>query len=96
MPDLQEFYDLNADDGFVIIGVNIGESLDRVLGFSELINISFPIWFDPHEQTLRVMMNTIAMPSSFVLDRSGAVRIAWSGLTCLSALNSTVTPIIEK
>ena len=95
MPDLQEYYDLHADDGFVIIGVNIGESVDRVLEFSEAFDISFPLWLDQNEETLRAM-NTTAMPSSYVIDRSGTVRLAWSGLTCLSALESTVTPIIEE
>ena len=95
MPDLQKFYELRSDEGFIIIGVNIGESLDRGLKFSELLNISFPIWLDPDEMTLR-MMNKTAMPSSFVLERSGKVRLAWSGLSCLSALDSTVTPIIEE
>ena len=46
MPDLQEYFDLHADDGFVIIGVNIGEGLDRVLEFSEAFDISFPLWLD--------------------------------------------------
>ena len=94
MPDLQEYFDLHADDGFVIIVVNIGEGLDRVLEFSEAFDISFPLWLDKNEKTLRAM-NTTAMPSSYVIDRSGTVRLAWSGLTCLSALESTVTPIIE-
>jgi len=95
MPDLQAFYDLHADDGFVVIGVNIGESREKVLEFSEAFDISFPLWLDQDEETLRAM-NTTAMPSSYVLDRSGTVRLAWSGLTCLSALESAVTPIIEE
>lgn len=95
MPDLQEYYDLHADDGFVLIGVNIGESVDRVLLFSEALDISFPLWLDQNEETMRAM-NTTAMPSSYVLDRSGTIRLAWSGLTCLSTLESAVTPIIDE
>jgi hypothetical protein len=69
--------------------------VERVLEFSEAFNISIPLWLDQNEETLRVM-NTTAMPSSYVLERSGIVRLAWSGSICLSALESAVTPIIEE
>ena len=93
MPDLQKYYDRHQDQAFTLIGVNIGEQPGAVSAFVDQTGVSFPIWMDPREQTLRAL-NTISLPTSIVIDPQGMVRLAWSGATCLSTLESTVTALI--
>jgi peroxiredoxin len=95
MPDLQTFYDKYHDMGFTLIGINIGESREQVLAFALEHDLTFPMWLDPTELTLRAF-NTISLPYSAVIDREGIVRYAWSGATCLRELESTVTPLIMQ
>ncbi|MGD8620465.1 MAG: hypothetical protein PVH60_00830, partial [Anaerolineales bacterium] len=57
--------------------------------------ISFPVWLDPDEQTLRAL-NTISLPYSILIDNHGEVQLAWSGATCVEALESAVTPILRQ
>jgi peroxiredoxin len=93
MPDLQDYFERHRDQAFTLIGVNIGEQPEAVSSFVEQAGVSFPIWMDPGEQTLRAL-NTISLPTSIVIDPQGVVRLAWSGATCLSTLESTVTALI--
>jgi peroxiredoxin len=95
MPDLQTFYDNYQDQGFTLIGVNIGESQEQVLGYALENELTFPLWLDPDEASLRTL-NTISLPYSIVIDREGTVRYAWSGATCISALENTISPLIVQ
>jgi thiol-disulfide isomerase/thioredoxin len=95
LPDLEAFYQEHRDEDFVLIGVNIGESLNVVERFIEQNPLSYPILLDPDEQTLRAL-NTIALPYTIVIDQAGNVRLAWSGATCLENLETNVTPILRQ
>ncbi|MGD8632546.1 MAG: TlpA disulfide reductase family protein [Anaerolineales bacterium] len=95
LPDLEAYYKQHKDEGFTIIGVNIGEPVSVVEKFLASNAISYPIWLDPHEQTLR-SLNTISLPYSILVDQDGHVRLAWSGATCLEKLEAAVTPILRQ
>jgi peroxiredoxin len=93
MPDLQAFFERYKDKGFSLIGINIGETREQVLNFGIEYELSFPLWLDPDEKSLRAL-NTISLPYSIVMDRTGVVRYAWSGATCEEALERVVAPLI--
>lgn len=93
MPDLQDYFERHRDQAFTLIGVNIGEAPGAVSAFIDQTGVTFPIWMDPGEQTLRAL-NTVSLPTSIVIDTQGVVRLAWSGATCLSTLESTVSALI--
>jgi peroxiredoxin len=93
MPDLEAFHQTYQDQGLRLVGINIGERLEQVQDFVQSHQISFPIWLDPDESSLRAF-NTISLPSTFVIDQSGQVRLIWSGMTCFDQLESNVTPLL--
>ncbi|MGD2162296.1 MAG: TlpA disulfide reductase family protein [Anaerolineales bacterium] len=95
LPDLEAYYQEHRDEDLVLIGVNIGESASVVQKFLQENPISFPVWLDPDEQTLRAL-NTISLPYSILIDNHGEVQLAWSGATCVEALESAVTPILRQ
>lgn len=95
IPDLNEYFRRHSIEEFTLIGVNIGEGRAVVNRFLEETRIEFPVWLDPHEQTLRAL-NTISLPYSIVIDREGEVQLAWSGATCLESLETAVTPLLRK
>ena len=94
MPDLQQFFERHQSEGFTILAVNIGETAEVVSEFQESQSLTFPVWLDPTEVTLRAL-NTISLPYSVVIDRSGQVQLAWSGATCLATLESEVAPLFQ-
>jgi peroxiredoxin len=95
LPDLETFYRQHRHENFVLIGVNIGESANTVQEFIQDYPLSFPVWLDPEEKTLRAL-NTIALPYSILVDRNGEVQMAWSGATCIENLEAAVTPILRQ
>jgi cytochrome c biogenesis protein CcmG/thiol:disulfide interchange protein DsbE len=78
MPTLNTFYEKYKDDGFVLIGVNQEESRDIVAPFVEDFGLSFPIWLD-EKPLAQEAFKTVNLPSSYVIDRDGRVRLMWIG-----------------
>jgi len=93
MPVLESFYKANEELGFLVIGVNDGESMPLVKKFTIDYDLSFPIWLDPSFKTERAF-GTINLPSSYVVDRQGVVRLSWVGAVKYDVLDEYVTPII--
>jgi peroxiredoxin len=95
MPDLQAFYEKYKDDGFVIIGINDGEPADLVEPFVSEYGLTFPVWLD--EQYLSEQaFNTINLPSSYVIDRTGTVRLMWIGAISPRILEQHVPKVIKE
>ena len=95
LPVLEQFYEDHVDEGFVIIGIDFGESADVVDAFIKTTNLTYPIWVDEASEAGRAF-NSYSLPASFVIDRDGTVRLAWTGAISQSMLEKHVTPVIEE
>ena len=96
MPNLQRFYLRNQSEGFVVIAIEDGDPAADVISFVEDLGLTFPVWLDPtHEATGRAF-RTINLPSSYVIDRAGQVRLAWLGAISEENLEKYVAPIIKE
>jgi thiol-disulfide isomerase/thioredoxin len=93
MPTLEAFYEDHAKDGFVIIGLNDGDSLLDVRDFLAEYQLTFPIWLDP-QYSSETLFKTSNLPSSYVIDRKGQVRLQWVGAINRELLDKYVLPII--
>lgn len=78
MPTLETFYEKYKNDGFVLLSIDQEETLDVVRPFVEEYGLTFPVWLDENYQAQRVF-NTMNLPSSYVIDREGIVRLMWIG-----------------
>ncbi|HXG24909.1 MAG TPA: TlpA disulfide reductase family protein [Chthonomonadales bacterium] len=96
MPILQAFYKKHARDGFVIIAVNDGDPEADVLQFVEDYELTFPVWLDPTYIATERAFKTLNLPSSFVIDRNGTVRLMWVGGISRRMLEKHVTPLIME
>lgn len=96
MPTLQAFHDKYADSGFTVIAINDGDPAPDVVQFAKDYQLTFPVWLDPTYIATEDAFKTMNLPSSFVIDRSGTVRLYWVGEIKTSALERYVTPIIKE
>jgi len=96
MPALQAFYNKYADKGFVIIAINDGEPAPDVKQFVQDYQLTFPVWLDPTSIATQQAFKTINLPSSFVIDREGTIRLMWVGGVNRRTLEQHVTPIIME
>ena len=95
MPTLKKFHDAHTAEGFTIIAVEAGDGKDEVLQFANSLGLTFPIWLDPEGAALNAFNNG-NLPNSYVIDRSGTVRYAWTGEISLAMLEKYVTPLIAE
>lgn len=95
MPTLEAFYEKYKNDGFVIVGINDGETRDLVEPFVSEHNLTFPIWLDEHYASEKAF-NTANLPSSYVIDRQGTVRLMWIGAISARVLEKYVPDVIKE
>ncbi len=95
MPTLQAFYSDHAGDGFTIVAVEAGDAQADVLPFVQRYGLTFPVWLDPGNAALKAFRNG-SLPNSYVIDRDGTVRYAWTGPINRSMLEKYVTPLITQ
>jgi len=95
MPTLQAYFSEHRDEGFVLLAVEAGDPVPEVTEFVESYQLTFPILLDPSNLALRAFRND-SLPSSYVIDRQGTVRLAWTGPISLEMLERYVTPLVEE
>jgi thiol-disulfide isomerase/thioredoxin len=96
MPTLQTFHDKYNSQGFVVIAINDGDPTPDVIQFVKDYKLSFPVWLDPTYIATEKAFKTLNLPSSFVIDRAGTVRLEWVGEINNQMLEKYVTPIIKE
>jgi hypothetical protein len=57
--------------------------------------MTYPIWFDLKSAATNAFHNG-GLPSSYVIDRKGTVRLAWVGEISHEMLEKYVTPLIME
>jgi thiol-disulfide isomerase/thioredoxin len=95
MPALQAFYEDHKADGFVLVAINQEEPRELVEPFVKEFGLTFPVWLDLDYQAEREF-NTQSLPSSFVIDRTGRVRLMWFGSISKKNLEKYVTDVIKE
>jgi peroxiredoxin len=95
MPTLVAYHNEHAADGFTVIAVEAGGPLELVSQFAQSYAMTFPVWLDPDGASLKAFGND-SLPNSYVIDRSGTVRYAWTGEINKAMLEQYVTPLIVE
>lgn len=95
MPTLQAFYEKYKDDGFVLVAINQEEPRDVVAPFVQEFGLTFPVWLDL-EYLAEREFETMNLPSSYVVDRNGQVRLMWIGGISKKNLEKFVPDLIRE
>jgi cytochrome c biogenesis protein CcmG, thiol:disulfide interchange protein DsbE len=93
MPTLAAYFNEHNPEGFTIIAIEAGEPLEKVTQFANDYNLKFSVWLDPDGASLKAFGNG-NLPNSYVIDRSGTVRYAWTGEISRTMLEKYVTPLL--
>lgn len=94
MPILEAYYNKYVDQGFKIIAINDGDPRTDVQQFVQDYQLTFPVWLDPTYIATEQAFKTLNLPSSYVIDREGTVRLMWVGGVNRKTLDQHVTPLI--
>jgi thiol-disulfide isomerase/thioredoxin len=78
MPQYEKLYYQARRDDFEIIAVNLDEERDDAVKFLAVHPVTFPIALDP-AGTVPPTFGVVGMPSSYLIDREGVVRLRYQG-----------------
>lgn len=78
MPHLNKIYDIYKERGIVILGVNYKQKKKSVERYIKKVPISFPILMDL-EGKFSDPFNLKALPTTYFIDKNGAVAGLYSG-----------------
>lgn len=96
MPNLEAFYNEHRNAGLVVVGIEDGDPRAQVTSFVAAHGITFPVWLDPTYEATDRAFKTSNLPTSYVIDRSGQVRLMWVGAISAANLEKYVTPLIRE
>lgn len=94
MPTLEAYYQAHRAEGLLILAINDGDPADAVAAFAQEYNLTFPVLLDPEYEASARAFKTRSLPSSFVVDRVGNIRLRWVGEIDRATLEKYVTPLI--
>jgi thiol-disulfide isomerase/thioredoxin len=94
MPTFEAFYQEHKEKGFIIVAIEAGQPQAEVAEFANSYKLTFPIWLDPHSKALDAFRNQ-RLPSSYLVDREGTVRLAWTGAISRQMMDEYITPFLE-
>jgi peroxiredoxin len=95
MPTLAAYYNEHHPQGFTVVAIEAGEPQESVAQFASNYNLKFSVWLDPDSASLKAFGNG-NLPNSYVIDRSGTVRYAWTGEISREMLEKYVTPLLAE
>ena len=72
LPSMQRAYASYREQGFVILGVNVGETWDTVAPFLEDFALTYPILLDTDSSAM-AGWNIMGLPTTYILDREGRI-----------------------
>lgn len=96
MPLFQQFFERHRAEGFAVIAIEDGEPASDVKAFASKYSLTFAIWLDPTHEATDHAFKAISLPTSFVIDRSGQVRLTWLGAISEDNLEKYITPLIQE
>lgn len=70
MPLIQAYHEKYAEDGLIILGINLNEPKLSVEAFAKQMGVTFPILLDPGGET-RKRYGVTSFPTTFFLDKDG-------------------------
>ena len=95
MPVLQAYYEAHRGQNFLIIAIESGEPVEQVAAFVAEYGMTFPVWPDPAGLAMDAFYN-YNLPSSYLVDPNGRVRLAWTGAISMPMLEKYVTPLLDQ
>lgn len=96
LPNLQDYFNNHQNEGFTVIAIEVGDPTSDVISFVQKHGLNFPIWLDPNYLAAHDAFKTMNLPSSYVMDRNGVIRLEWAGAISEQNLEKYIEPLIKE
>ncbi len=88
-------FDQHRHQDFTIVAIEAGDPVSEVKEFADYFGLTFPVWPDPEQRSIIAFRNP-SLPNSYMIDREGVIRLAWTGAISQQLLEKYVTPLLEE
>jgi peroxiredoxin len=95
MPDLQRLYQTYRARNVIVLGVDQGESAQRVGAFAQSLGIHYPLLLDQQQQYGRVYA-ALGLPTTIVITPEGVVARGFDGPLSYPQMVAAITPFVGK
>jgi len=93
MPLIDDIYKKYKDRGLIILAVNVGQPRDVAAAFVSRLKISYPALLDT-ESVISHRYYVTAVPTTYILDRSGVIRNKILGETGTEAFEKIILDLL--
>ena len=93
MPAINSFYEAHREQGFTVLAVNSQEDAGAVNAFIQTGGFSFPVLLDVEAEVME-LYQVRGLPTSFIIDRNGAIRHVQTGPITEKQLEQLVLPLL--
>jgi cytochrome c biogenesis protein CcmG/thiol:disulfide interchange protein DsbE len=95
MPALEKLYRTHEAQGFVVLGIDQGESAKVAVNYAHARGVTFPILIDDQQQYGRAYAAE-GLPTSVLVDASGHIVKGVDGEMSLDAMQALVVPVLKS
>ncbi len=93
-PALEKLYEHNKARGFVVLGIDQGESAQAAQGFVREFDLRYPILLDEEQRYGRAYA-AVGLPTSIVVDRTGHIVRGVDGEMTLAQMQDAIAPALR-
>ena len=91
-PELVRVAQTQADQGLIVVGIDVGEGRGSVVAFAQEFGATFPLLLDA-ASTVAHRYRVLGLPMSLFLDRDGVLRAQQLGPLTQEALNKKLADV---
>src|SRR5699024_294825 len=98
-PDLQDAYMAFKDEGVRFLGINVRDEAAAANAFARQFGITYPSMLDKEGKAVAALSGLLppqAVPSTVVLDSTGAPAARVGGIADRSALTALTTDVLDE
>jgi peroxiredoxin len=93
IPDLEAAYQAHQDEGFIVLGVNQGETRDAVQPFVDEFRMTYPVLLDEQGELMKIYRGQ-GLPMSLIVDGDGVLRVRHVGYLTAAQLDDHLAPLL--
>lgn len=94
IPALETLYREYRSKGFVVVGIDQGESAKVAGDFARKYGVTYPVLLDDGQQYGRAY-SALGLPTSILVDRSGKIVKGIDGEMTLAQMREVVNPVMH-
>lgn len=94
-PALEDFWQANRNDGFVVVGIDSQDATVDALEFVDEFGLTYPQLRDGSGDFSKDDLKTTGVPESFLIDPEGNVAYAQHGPVTAEILEQQILPLIS-